>query len=366
MSRGAKGDPGRLTPALGWALLRAASRELSWGLPLVSRELARWRVRALAIPSGPLREDALDALGSKRTNTDGAAVFATVVRARDRQLLLLLALYQAIWDYLDSSVERHPTEANGRELHRALVDALEPAAPVSDYYRHHPWRDDGGYLVDMVEQCRARCLRLPSYDAVKATVVAEARRAEVQALNHLPKRTVRDSALRDWALQDAAPADGAEWFEVTAAASASLVILPLLALSAQRALTDSHVAAARACYWPWVTVVTTMLDNYADQVEDALVGNHNYFTHYPSSAVGVERVCAGIHRSLRDLAALPDGERHVVVVASMVAMYLSKTSDGTAATRCERRVIARAGGPLIRTLVPVLRLWRLCYGIAGR
>jgi tetraprenyl-beta-curcumene synthase len=348
------------------ALVRAACRELSWGLPLVGRELVRWRRRATAIPNGELRADALNALDDKRTNTDGAAVFATLLRRRDRDVLLLLALYQALWDYLDSSVERHPTAANGRELHLALVDALEPSAPLSDYYRHHPWGDDGGYLVGMVEWCRARCCRLPSYDEVQAAVVAEARRAEVQALNHLPERQARDAALLEWARADAAPDEGATWFEVTAAASASLVILPLLALAADPRLTAREVKAARDGYRPWVTVVTTMLDNYADQAEDVLNGNHNYFTHYSSSAAGVERLCGGMRRSFRNLAALPYGERHIVVVAAMVAMYLSKTGDGTAAAREERCRLARAGGPLVRFLVPVLRVWRLVYGVAAR
>jgi tetraprenyl-beta-curcumene synthase len=333
---------------------------------LVARELRWWRRRATAIPSRALRDDALDSLDSKRTNTDGAAVFATLLPSRHRNALLLLALYQALWDYLDSSVERHPTEANGRELHRALVEALEPGAPISDYYRHHPWRDDGGYLVGMVEQCRARCRRLPSYGEVRATVIAEARRAEVQALNHLPDRATRDGALREWSRRDAAPADGAYWFEVTAAASASLVILPLLALGADRLLTAQEVAEARAGYWPWVTVVTTMLDNYADQDDDASSGNHNYFTHYPTSEDGVERLCGGIRRVLGGLSALPNGDRHVVVIAAMVAMYLSKTGNGTGATRSERRRLARAGGPLVRVLVPVLRLWRVAYGVAAK
>lgn len=366
MSRGAKGDPGRLTPALVRALGGAAFRELSWGLPLVARELSWWRRRAAAIPNHVLRGDALGALETKRTNTDGAAVFATVLSRRHRDVLLLLALYQALWDYLDSSVERHPTEANGRELHRALVEALEPGAPTSDYYRHHPWRDDGGYLVGMVEQCRERCRRLSSYEEVQATVVAEARRAEVQALNHLSDRVDRDGALLEWARQDAAPADGVAWFEVTAAASASLVILPLLALGADRDLTARDVAAARAGYWPWVTIVTTMLDNYADRDEDLSFGNHNYFTHYPTSEVGVERLCDGIRRALGALSVLPGGERHVVVAGAMVAMYLSKTGDGSGAAREERRRLAHAGGPLVRALVPMLRLWRLAYGIAAR
>jgi len=366
MSRGAAGDPRSLTPALLQAVLRAAYRELSWGLPNVARELARWHRRASTIPDQTLRADALDALDHKRTNTDGAAVFATLLTARNLHVLRLLAVYQALWDYLDSSVERHPTEANGRELHLALVDALEPGAPLSDYYRHHPCRDDDGYLVGLVQRCRDCCQQLPSYPKVQPTVVAEARLAQIQALNHLPDRADRDAALADWAQSEFPTPQPAEWFEITAAASASLVILPLLALSGDARLTDDEVDDARAVYWPWVTIATTMLDNYADQDEDLANGNHNYFSHYPTAATGVRRVGEAIDRATRNVTTLAHGERHLVIVASMIAMYLSKTSDRTATSRAERRRLAHAGGPLVSVLVPILRLWRLAYGVASR
>lgn len=359
-------ESGRLTPALIRALLRAADSELSWGLPHVSRELRHWRRRARVIPDDHLRADALDALQNKRTNTDGAAVFATLLDERNLQALRLLAIYQALWDYLDRSVERHPTEANGRELHLALIDALEPDGSISDYYRHHPWHDDGGYLVGLVQHCRAHCRELPSYADVRPVVLAEARRAQVQALNHLPDRTYRDAALAEWSHRELPPTQDIAWYEMTAAASASLVILPLLAMSANPALTLSDVADTQRAYWPWVNITTTMLDNYADQAEDVLSGNHNYFTHYPTETIGVARLCDCIARALRNVLSLPRGERHAVIVASMVAMYLSKTRDDTATTRVHRKRLARSGGSLVWILVPILRAWRTCYRVKDR
>lgn len=355
-------DPTPLTPAQLQALATAAGRELVWGLRNVGRELRLWRRRAQAIPDEMIRLDALEALERKRTNTDGAAVFSTLLDTRHRDLLLLLAIYQAIWDFLDSLGERHPTEANGRELHLALIDALEPGGPLSDYYRHHPWHDDGGYLVELVESCRERCRTLPSYDLVRPLVVREAWRAQVQALNHLPDRVCRDASLERWANHEFATGEaGVEWFELTAAASASLVILPLLALSARPGVSSSEVVATHAAYWPWVSLATTMLDNYADQDEDVANGNHNYFTHYGSGSFGVRRLCDHIARATAGARALPQGERHALIVSAMVAMYISKESDGSARTRSARRALAKSGGSLVRVLVPILRAWRIAY-----
>ncbi|HEU0019380.1 MAG TPA: DUF2600 family protein [Thermoleophilaceae bacterium] len=361
MSHCRSADPTPLTPAQLRALTLAAGRELIWGLRNVARELRRWRRRAESIPDDTIRCDALDALAHKRTNTDGAAVFSTLLDRRHRDLLLLLAIYQAIWDFLDSLGERHPTEANGRELHLALVDALQPDSPLSNYYRHHPWCEDGGYLVALVESCRDRCRTLPSYELVRPLLVQEAKRAQVQALNHLPDRRHRDASLERWARDELAADQEVEWFELTAAASASLVILPLLALSARTDVSHSEVVATYAAYWPWVSLATTMLDNYADQDEDVANGNHNYFTHYGDGTLGVRRLCAHITRATTGARALPRGERHAVIVSAMVAMYISKESDRSALTRRTRRALARSGGSLVRILVPVLRAWRVAY-----
>lgn len=361
MSHAVAVNPTPLRPVLLRALASAATRELLWGMREVAREIAAWRGRAALIPDGPLRDDALHSLERKRTNTEGAALFATLLDRRNGDVLRLLVVYQAIWDFLDSLGERHPTEANGRELHRALIDALEPDRPRADYYRHHPWGDDGGYLAALVESCRERCRSLPAYDRVRPFVVKEAERAQVQALNHLFDREERDAALRRWAETEFEDGEDVRWFELTAAASASLVIHPLLALSGKADLTVSEIATTRAVYWPWVSLTTTMLDNYVDQAEDAASGNHNYFTHYADTEQGVSQLCTYINRSTHSALTLPHGSRHAVVVSAMVAMYLSKDGHGSQSARRDLRRLAAAGGSLVRFLVPVLRGWRIVY-----
>ena len=65
---------------------------------------------AREIPEQPLREDALSALRDKRYQTDGAALFSILPRARNPNLLRLLVAYQIIWDFLDSASERAPPQ----------------------------------------------------------------------------------------------------------------------------------------------------------------------------------------------------------------------------------------------------------------
>lgn len=361
MSHPGRVDPTPLTPAQLRALVCATTRELSWGLRQVSRELRHWRARAELIPSAEIRADALYALSHKRTHADGAALFSILPARRDRSLLRLLVAYELILDFLDNVNERHRTEANGRELHRALIDAVDPGRSPSDYYRHHPWKEDGGYLRALVECCQRRCRGLPSYRKVREAVLHEAGRTQVLALNHLSDPHERDAALLRWARSECPGHPELAWFELTGAASASLAVLALLTLASRRNVAPHEVAALRAVYWPWVSLAAVMLDSYADQAEDAISGDHSYVAHYATREERAARLSECIGRAALGALSLPNGHRHAIIVGAMVAMYLSKDSATAAELRSETRVLMRAGGSLARLLQPILRLWRIAY-----
>lgn len=151
---------------LALALARATKRDLTCGLRLVSREVEGWRARAAEIPDAELRADALGALSRKRGNINGAALFWTLPDRRNRNLLAALVAYEILADFLDCVSERSADLgiANGRQLHLALVEALDPDTEMSDYYGHHHGGSDGGYLRMLVRNCRAHCAALSGYE----------------------------------------------------------------------------------------------------------------------------------------------------------------------------------------------------------
>jgi tetraprenyl-beta-curcumene synthase len=315
----------------------------------------------LSIPDAPIRDDALSSIDRKRGHADGAALFWILPRRRDTHLLRLLVRYQIIWDFLDCLNERAASEGtvNGRQLHLALVEALDPAVPMSDYYRYHPWCDDGGYLRALVQSCRDACAVLPSYGRLRPLVVREARRARVLALNHDADPAARDGALRRWAAEQFADEQTLSWFELSSAASASLTIHAFLALAAEPACTDTDVRRTCAAYFPWISGAATMLDSFVDQLEDEANGDHRYVAHYPSKEVARDRLGGLVRRSIVEARQLRNGRRHEVIAACMVAMYLSKDSARGEDMRANTASIVRAGGVLTRVLLPVPRLWRV-------
>jgi tetraprenyl-beta-curcumene synthase len=364
-------DPGGVS--LSWrvaallALARAVGRQVAWGQRLSSREIAGWRARATSIADEQLRGYALASLREKRDLACGAAFFWTLPARRRTALLRLLVAYQTLWDFLDTVSEGIACDgdASARQMHLALVEALTPGAPVSDYYRMHPGADDGGYLRALVEACQLECSRLPAYSRVQAHVLAGVARCSVQAINHDRVPARRELALRRWAARELPSERSMSWFETTAAASAFMPHV-LLALASEPDCTDEDVARAHAAYFPWMSLAIVMLDSFVDRVDDLARGDHNYFAYYRDEQVAVTRLIAILRCMKWQLHGLRDGGRHAVLGSCMVAMYISKAPVRAPASRVgTRRIVRECDDAITRLMLPALRAWRIC-GAVGR
>ncbi|HMH48218.1 MAG TPA: DUF2600 family protein [Solirubrobacteraceae bacterium] len=343
-----------------------------WGLRLVSREVEVWCARAAEIPDAELRADAFQALRGKRGNINGAALFWTLPDQRNRDLLEALVAYEILADFLDCVSERGASLgiANGRQLHLALVEALDSGQEMSDYYRYHDSGDDGGYVRMLVGDCRAHCAALSGYEEVRPFLSRAASLSGVLAINHEPDPVRREQALQEWDDDRLADHPGRdpvvrgehEWYERTAGASAWLTVLAMLALAAEPGRAARGAAETYAAYVDWIAPAGAMLDSYGDIVEDAASGDHSYIARYPSMKAAIERMGELIRGSRREARALPGGARHAVIVDCMIAFYLSKDSVRAPEMRKGACELERAGGPLIELLLPVLRVWRVAHG----
>ena len=323
--------------------------------------MRRWRARALRIPARPIRQVALLALDRKRGNTQGAALFSVIPRKRSRPLLRLLTTYQVLWDFLDSLSEswRELAPSDTLQLHLALVDAVNPSGPIRDYYAKLGLPDDGGYLRSLVEACRSCCRALPSFNKVAPILYKEAERIGVQAINHATEPAQIPLALRNWVAREYPGAHEVSWFELAAAAGANIAIYALFALAADTRCSIDRVEDTYRAYFPWSGALATMLDGFVDQFDDAHHGDHCYLAYYRSPDDATRHISRLVRRCLSETHSLKDGERHTLVAASMVAMYLSRDSARTSALSAATRQVANAGGSLTCALLPVLRLWRV-------
>lgn len=330
--------------------------------PLVRAQLRGWQALAAAIPDPALRAQALATLDSERLSAAGAALFATTTpRSRDPALVRALVAYQVICDYLDTLAEQPADDpiANGAQLHRALADAVADR-PLADHYRLHAAHDDGGYLAALVTACREGCATLPAYAPVRAAALREASRNEVQGINHAPPG-VREPALRQWAVaagEDPAAGD-ARWFEMAAAGSSSLAVLALIAAAADPATTEQTAEQVRRAYFPWVEALSTLLDSVADRERDLRSGELSFVGQYASQAAAIARLRELTARAIAGARSLPRGERHLVLVAGMIAMHVSEVGAWLPWSQPLTRAVLRAADTLVMPLLLLLlRAWR--------
>jgi tetraprenyl-beta-curcumene synthase len=185
--------------------------------------------------------------------------------------------------------------------------------------------------------------------------------ASVQCLDHSMGRDARDQRLRAWAARQPPCGNDLEWWETTAAASSSLSVHVLLALAAKPDPGDP--ADVLMAFTPWICAVSTLLDSYVDQAEDAQSGTYSSISNYASPAVASERLSWLTATAMRRARALPEGDRYAVIVASMVAMNLSKDSALTAEHRRTTAALVSSAGSLAIALWPILRLLRACSGL---
>lgn len=328
--------------------------------PLVRQQLEAWEHRASQIPDPQLREQALATLRSERLSAAGAAMFAATTRRPRPELIEALVSFQVTWDYLDTLSEQPVEDSvrNGAQLHQALVDAVS-GERSDDYYRYHPTAADGGYLRSLVGFCGERCHRLPAYAQVRAAAVRETSRVTVQGINHAPA-AVREPLLRRWARCQEGAGDELAWFELAAAASSSMAILAILASAAEPLTTECSAERTRVAYFPWVDALTTLLDSHVDADADALEDQLSFVAHYPSAQIAAERLVAVCERAFAAARSLPSAERHVVLIAGMMALHLSHASAWSPrASATTRAVIAASNTGLILLLLPLLRAWRI-------
>jgi tetraprenyl-beta-curcumene synthase len=327
--------------------------------PLARRALKRWTQAAAAIPDPDLRRIAESTLADEHLNAEGAAIFATLSPWRHTPALVrALVAYQVLYDYLDTLTEA-PAHgpADTRYVHRALLDALDPDAASRDWYAHRPGLDDGGYLAALVTTCREALHSLPSYAAVAPSAMRAADLSRhVQALNH-DATAGRAQRLRAWARTHPATSR-LRWWECAASASSSLGVHVLAALATEPNMTASRARHAEQAYCVSLGALNTLLESLVDLPRDLRTGDHSIASYYRSPDEAASRIQRIATVARMEALRLPNGNRHVIILAGMVGFYLSCAEAWQPHARAAASRTVRAVGYPAHALIAVLRLRR--------
>ena len=340
-------DPARLRVLLRGGLENALALRTFFGVivPRAQRSLARLERYAARIPDDALREKALHTLSAKAYHVAGACVLATFLPSGAREHYIdIVAPLESIYDFLDTLCDRapHPDEKASRRLHLALADALNPGAPMHEYYLYGPAGDDGDYLAMLVRRVRTPLQRLANYELlVPRFAQAAALYAETQILKQRPPG-IREKAM-DESFGAAARGAGVRWYEYAAAAGSQFHVYGALyaGFCSRFDLLDETYAA----YFPEMCAVHVILDAFIDQSEDAAEGELNWTGCYGGHDDLAVRLMLLSQRAARKFDGLPLPAAHHFALRLMALFYLTHP-------KVARQNLDGHAALLLRALVP--------------
>jgi tetraprenyl-beta-curcumene synthase len=359
----------RLLARAGLALVLANARYWTTVAPEVRDQLARWRTRAIDIENPELRTLALHTLQEEGFAAEVAATLATITPRRHRAAAVrgIVAL-EVMYDYLDGLTEQPTPEplANGRQLFKAVTDALDPSARLDqDYYRHHPSGSDGGYLQELAVTVSETLACLPKAEALAPRMLgAAARCTEAEVLTHAATLS-NTSVAEQWA-RETKNGSGLDWREYLAgAASSVLAVHALIALAGDERTTAEHAAPVDEVYLA-LGVLSTMLDSVVDYERDAANGTVAFIDHYEDSSILGERLVDVAHHAAGRAREAPASAHHLMTMVGIAAYYTSAPSASSKLAWPVTNRVQRELRPLITPTLAVMRTWRLAKRVRAR
>ncbi|MEW5899462.1 MAG: tetraprenyl-beta-curcumene synthase family protein [Bacillota bacterium] len=325
--------------------------------PRIRKELRQWEAMARKCPDEKLKQLALASLKLKRFHCQGGAVFSAWAPPEYRKPLLraIIAL-QTISDYLDNLCDRAGLHdgASFAQLHRAFLDALEPAAAMSNYYSLYPYREDGGYLNSLARACRQAIASLPGYAPVKEHALTLAKLyCTLQVNKHLVPHQCEERLVA-WLKPLLAQNRELFWWELAAATGSTLGIFALLALAARPAPPRGEIEKINRAYFPWIGGLHILLDYLIDQAEDRQEGDLNFTFYYSGPQETGQRLQFFFAQSLQRVEELSDPAFHRLIVRGLPALYLSDP-------KVRAQNFLPAAGDLLRAAGPQgEKLYRFC------
>src|SRR5690606_23404231 len=179
------------------------------------------------------------------------------------------------------------------------LDAVDPNAPLQDYYAFRSEQEDGGYLNQLVRTCQTCLCLLPSYEKVQPTVTElVAYYCDLQVYKHIAFEQ-RVPRLTSWweRHKDAAPEY--RWNEFAAATGSTLGMFTLFLAATDPYLQEEEVNSIRKAYFPSLQALHILLDYLIDQDEDMHGGDLNFCSYFENEGVMIERLEA-IARQARE------------------------------------------------------------------
>ncbi len=314
--------------------------------PLVDRELSRWTEKAGMAEDAELALQALASIRFKKFHVQGGSVYSLYPGADLEETVRFITAFQTISDYLDNLCDRAGVqdEEAFRQLHLAMHHAVDDHSVPVDYYRYFPHFKDGGYLHELVNQCRDCISRLPSYRYVAPYIKKYVRLySHLQAFKHL-EEGIREKKMEEWARGYMSQYPGISVWEFSAAAGSTLGIFTMYAAAQCSYMDEGHAFILDRAYFPWITGLHILLDYLIDIHEDIRHNDLN-LTWYESDMDRCrKRLSFFVRQAFKMCKTLPYPGFHATIVRGLLAMYLSDPKASSEPLGEIRKSLLKQGG----------------------
>jgi tetraprenyl-beta-curcumene synthase len=294
-------------------------------IPVVHRYLDNWKEKAAQIPNEELRRQALNSINSKAFHCEGGAIYGILAGDELEESVRFVVAYQTISDYLDNLCDRSTSmdPEDFRTLHRSMLHALTPHAPIENYYRCRHDQDDGGYLAELVLTCQDVLKNIPNFERISSVLTELAGYyCELQIHKHVQVEE-RIPRLQNWFVDHKAELPQMTWYEFSACAGSTLGIFCLVSYGLKDRLDDGLVAKIRKGLFPYVQGLHILLDYFIDQAEDEKSGDLNFCFYYPSKEMLLKRFNHFLKEADKNVKGLPDERFHLLINRGLLGIYLS-------------------------------------------
>jgi tetraprenyl-beta-curcumene synthase len=293
--------------------------------PIVKQELNGWRQIAARSPDSRLRRQAAESIRTKAFHCQGGSIYALYPGVNRYEAVRFIVAYQTMCDYLDNLVDSLEVqdELAFYQLHLATQEALNPNVARSDYYLYYPYREDGGYLEQLVTTCQESLNKLPAYKMVQEEAIKLAKLySHLQTYKHLAAEE-REAKMLNWINPYLRDYPEITAWEFAAATGSTLGIFCLYVVAFDPQLTYWQGQKIRQAYFPWICGNHILLDYFIDLREDRKTKQLNFVVYYEHTEMISERLLLFMKNSLEKTQQLDYPIFHRAVVQGLLAMYLS-------------------------------------------
>jgi tetraprenyl-beta-curcumene synthase len=304
--------------------IRLMYRVYRYILPEVKTQLEEWREKAERIPNQELQSQAIASITAKKFHCQGGAVYATANLAQRHVLIPLIVAFQTISDYLDNLCDRSTSldPKDFRQLHEAMLDAIDPSASLKDYYAFRDEKEDG-YLDKLVLRCQSCICMLPSYEKVQPYVrELVSYYCDLQVYKHI-RQDERESELLKWWELHNSKHPNLHWNEFAAASGSTLGVFMLFLAASYPQLKTETALTIRHAYFPHVCSLHILLDYLIDQEEDRVGGDLNFCNYYSGMEQTISRIRYIVERAREDITEMDYTPFHRMIIEGLLALYLS-------------------------------------------